>query len=298
MAGKYRNLYYTLNKYLFSFLPDSLYHNLLGWIMHKRFGIKYKWMNIKKPVTFSEKIQWLKKNGPTDIKAKLADKYEVREYVKNLIGNKYLVDLLPLNSRGDMIVENVEDIDWDLLPNQFVLKLTKGSGFNVVCFDKNKFKENKVLKQLKKWLRINNFYLSREPHYKGKNRIIMERLLEYNIKDYKFFCFAGEPYMFKIDVNRFNGHRANYFDMNFNLLDIDEGGCNRDPTAAFSVPKQFEEMVEIVKILSKGWPFVRIDLYVHADRVYFGEMTFHPAGGYTPLSPREWEYKLGKKIII
>lgn len=298
MPGKYRNLYYGLNKYVFSILPDTLYHNLLGWIMHRRFGVKYHWMNIKHPMTFNEKLQWLKTHSDIELKSKLADKFDVRAHVRKCIGEKYLVELLPLNSNGDLSVNSWEKIEWDYLPNQFALKLTKGSGFNIICKNKSELDKDIVLTQIKRWLDINNYYLSREPQYKGKNKIIAEKLLEYNIKDYKFFCFGGEPFMFKVDANRFSGHRANYYDLNWNLLDINEGGCPNDPTAVISRPKEFEEMVDVSRKLAHGWPFVRIDLYVHDRKVFFGEMTFHPAGGYTPLTPTEWGQKLGSLIKI
>ncbi|MBD5202637.1 MAG: glycosyl transferase [Bacteroidales bacterium] len=255
-------------------------------------------MDIEKPTTFSEKIQWLKKHGLTETESLLADKYDVRKYVEEKIGSEYLIELLPLNSNGQTVVDNERNIDWNILPDQFALKLTKGSGFNIICADKSKLTEDDVKNMLHNWLKVNNYYLSREPHYKGKNKIIAEKLLEYNIKDYKFFCFGGEPFMFKVDVDRFVDHRANYYDMDLSLLDLDEGGCPRDPDNKFEKPDNFDEMVEVARKLSEGWPFVRIDLYVHAGKVYFGEITFHPAGGYAPLSPREWEYKLGEKIKI
>lgn len=298
MAGLYRNLYYNLNKYLFSCLPDRLYHNLLGWIMHCRFGVKYKWMNIVHPRTFSEKLQWLKTHSDIELKSKLADKFEVRQHVKELVGERYLIDLLPLNSFGDYSATSTSEIEWDILPNQFVLKLTKGSGYNIISKDKSELDKENVMKQIRKWLKVNNYYLSREPHYKGTGKIIVEKFLEYNIKDYKFFCFNGEPYMFKVDINRFNNHRANYYDMHWNLLDINENGCPRDPNVKLAQPKEFEEMVEVAKKLAKDWKFVRVDLYVHKNKVFFGEMTFHPAGGYTPLTPRDWEYKLGDMILL
>lgn len=102
MAGKYRNLYYSLNRYAFNLLADSLYHNLLGWIMHKRYGEKYHWMNVKHPVTFSEKLQWLKSHGDIDMKRRLADKYDVREWIHEKVGSRYLVDLLQVANGGGM----------------------------------------------------------------------------------------------------------------------------------------------------------------------------------------------------
>ena len=296
MAGKYRNLYYNLNKYVFSILPDTLYHNILGWIMHKRFRVKYHWMNIKQPKTFSEKLQWLKKNGPRELKTRLADKYEVREWVKEKIGKEYLVDLLPLSKDGEKAITKIEDIDFDQLPNEFVLKLTKGSGFNIICNNKDKLDITKTKKTLADWLKINNYYLSREPQYKGENKIICEKMLEYNITDYKFFCFNGQPTFVELYIDRFGCHRKVFYDMDWQKVGFTTANDSMEGTAI--KPKEFDEMVSVAKELSKGWTFVRVDLYVHDGKVYFGEMTFHPAGGYTPITPREWEYKLGEKILL
>lgn len=294
MAGRYRNIYYNLNKYLFRLLPDFLYHNLLGWIMHKRFRAKYHWMNIYNPKTFSEKLQWLKTHGDIQVKSKLADKYDVREYVKHRIGEKYLVKLLPLNTSGAIVVDNINDIDWDILPNQFALKLTKGSGFNIICKDKSCLSKWDVLNTMKRWLGIDNYYLSREPQYKGKNKIIAEELLKYNITDYKFFCFNGKPTFVELFIDRFGKHRKVFYDMNWEKTGFTTANDSMDESAR--QPHEFKEMIDVAKKLSEGWSFVRVDLYINNGNVYFGEMTFHPAGGYTPITPREWDYKLGSMI--
>lgn len=296
MAGKYRNLYYLLNKYVFSLLPDPVYHNLLGWIMHKRFGIKYHWMNINKPQTFSEKLQWLKTHGDTELKTQLADKYDVRIFIKERIGDDHLVELLPLNKNGDLSITDINDLDWDLLPDQFALKLTKGSGFNIICGDKSKLDRSKVLIQLDKWLAVNNYYLSREPQYKGENKIVAEKLLKYNITDYKFFCFNGVPTFVELYIDRLGNHRKVFYDINWKKAGFTTAGDPMDGEA--ETPEVFPEMVEIARKLSKEFPFVRVDLYENEGKVYFGEMTFHPAGGYTPITPREWDYKLGNMIKI
>lgn len=296
MAGKYRNAYYALNKYVFSALPDSLYHNLLGWIMHRRFGVKYHWMNIKHPKTFSEKLQWLKKNGPANEKSILADKFDVRRHVEKILGKEYLVDLIPLNKKGDLAVTDVNRIDFDSLPSQFVLKLTKGSGFNIICSDKSKLDIEKTRKTLTQWLNVDNYYLSREPQYKGENKIICEKMLKYNITDYKFFCFDGKPEFVELYMDRFGNHRKLFYTMDWAKAGFTTGGDSTEGETA--KPSRFDEMVEIAAKLSKGFPFVRIDLYEHDGHVYFGEMTFHPAGGYTPITPRDQEYKLGDMINL
>ncbi len=296
MAGKYRKLYYYINKYLFYPLPDNLYHNLLGWIMHIRFGVKYHWMNISTPSGFSEKLQWLKKNGPTKLKTKLADKYDVREWVKDQIGDKSLVELLPLNRSGQMVTNDINDIDFDQLPSEFVLKLTKGSGFNIICKDKTQLDIKATRKKLAQWLKVDNYLLSREPNYKGQNKIICERMLEYNITDYKFFCFGGIPTYVELFIDRFGKHRKVFYDMDWKKAGFTTANDAMDGDA--EKPIEFDEMIKIASKLSEGWPFVRVDLYVHRGKVYFGEMTFHPAGGYTPITPFEWEKKLGEKIQL
>lgn len=136
MAGKYRNLYYGLNKYVFSLLPDVLYHNLINCIMHFRFGMKCHWLNIGNPKTFSEKLQWLKTHGDIELKTRLADKYDVRQWVAEKIGEQYLVDLLPVTNGGGYLATTAEEIDFEKLPNEFALKLTKGSGYNIICRNK------------------------------------------------------------------------------------------------------------------------------------------------------------------
>ena len=296
MPGKYRALYYGLNKYVFSMLPDVLYHNLLGWIMHRRFGVKFSFMNIKNPCTFSEKLQWLKSHGDIRLKTMLADKFDVREFVKNKIGDEHLVELLPLNRDLDLVINSIDDLDWDLLPNQFVLKLTKGSGFNIICGDKSKLDKNGILKQLKEWLKINNYYLSREPQYRGNNKIIAERLLKYNITDYKFFCFDGKPEYVELYIDRLGNHRKVFYDMNWKKAGFTTAGDSMDGESP--MPAVFSEMVEIARKLSEGFTFVRVDLYENEGKVYFGEMTFHPAGGYTPITPKEWDYRLGELIKL
>lgn len=298
MAGKYRDIFYFLNKYVFSILPDSLYHNLIFWIMHKRVNAKSYWMDIKKPKKFSEKLQWLKTNGDISLKSKLADKFLVRDFVRQRIGDQYLISLHPLNKKGEFCINNVESIDWDVLPDKFALKLTKGSGYNIICNDKKALDIDKIQSKLKKWLNINNYYLSREPQYIGKNGLICEVLLEYNIKDYKFFCFNGVPKFLKVDFDRVSSHHANYYDLSWNLLDLNELCCPRNPNVLIPKPLKLEEMISLVSKLAQGFPFVRVDLYIHKERVYFGEMTFHPSGGYTLWEPKEWEDKIGQLLSL
>lgn len=298
MAGRLRNIYYWTNRHIFSLLPDSLYHNLIGWLIFRRARSKYHWMDINNPRTFNEKLQWLKLHDEVELKSKLADKYDVRDWVASTIGEEHLIDLHPLNKDGDLYVTDASRIDWNILPDEFALKLTKGSGYNIICRNKNEIDGHRTIRQIKDWLKVENYYLSRERQYIGPNKVICEKLLKYNIKDYKFFCFNGEPKFLKVDFDRFNNHRANFYNINWEFLDIDEMCCRRDPNVHIEKPENFEEMVEIARKLSKDFYFVRVDLYQHENQIYFGEMTFFPGGGYNPYEPWEWQSRIGDMLII
>lgn len=291
MAGRYRNLWYWTCKYCFSCLPNILYHNLLAFIMHKRFHVKYHWMNIKHPQTFSEKLQYLKSHPVSPYENILADKYEVRDYIKNKIGEQYLVPL-----EGNGIYNKVEEINFDSLPNEFVLKLTKGSGYNIICNDKRQLDYSRTAIILKKWLKINPYYMSREEQYKGRSRIMCEHMLEYNITDYKFFCFDGKPMYVELYIDRQKDHKKIFYDMNWIRQPFTTANDKFD--IEVEKPDEFDELYSVAKKLAEDFLFVRVDLYVHDRRVYFGELTFYPAGGYTPITPREWEYKLGNLIKL
>lgn len=238
MAGKYRNLWYSTCKYGLSLLPDTLFHNAVGLIMHKRFHAPFHWLNTKRPRTFSEKLNWLKTHPVVPNEAELADKYDVRDYIKRTIGEQYLVPILG-------VWDNAEDIDFDKLPNQFVLKLTKGSGYNLICNDKAKLDIRKTRKMLREWLKVNCYYFSREPQYKGKSKLVAEEMLEYNITDYKFFCFNGEPTYVELYIDRFGDHKKWFCDMDWNVA----GFTTANDVAKVTVeqPKEFAEMKEVAK---------------------------------------------------
>ena len=170
MAGVYRNLWYMTCKYGLSLLPDTLFHNVVGLIMYTRFHVPFHWMNTQRPRTFSEKLNWLKKHPVVTNEAELADKYDVRDFIKRTIGEQYLVPILG-------VWNNAEDIDFDKLPNQFVLKLTKGSGYNLICNNKANLNIKQTRKMLRRWLKVNCFYFSREPQYKGKSKLVSEAFM-------------------------------------------------------------------------------------------------------------------------
>lgn len=297
MAGNKRIYLYLFTKYILAPFNDKIFHNIMGLLTHMRFGAKYHWMNLDNPRTFSEKIQFLKaeQGDSLKIKTRLADKFDVRDYIADLKCVN-LVKLIPLNDMNDIYVESVDDIKFDLLPNSFVLKLTKGSGFNIICNDKSKLDIEKTKKKLAYWLKIDNYAFSREPQYKGKSKVICEELLEYNITDYKFFCFNGIPMFVELYIDRLGNHKKVFYTMDWKPA----GFTTANDVMGYEVecPSEFSEMKMIAAKLSVGFSFVRVDLYVNRGKIYFGELTFHPAGGYTPITPYEWDVKLGNMISL
>ena len=268
------------------------YHKIANpeYVLKKMFKARLGYsLDLDSPKTFNEKLQWLKLHDNNPLYTTMVDKYAVKQYVAEKIGEQYIIPTLG-------IWEHFDEIDFDKLPNQFVLKLTKGSGYNLICNDKSKLDITQTRKMLRDWLNVNCYYFSREPQYKGKSKLVAEEMLEYNITDYKFFCFNGQPEFVELYIDRFGNHKKLFCDMDWNVA----GFTTANDVAKVTVeqPKEFAEMKEVAKKLCKGMTFVRVDLYVHGGKVYFGEMTFHPAGGYTPITPREWEYKLGDMIKI
>ena len=253
-------------------------------------------LDLENPKTFNEKLQWLKLYHHNPEHTKWVDKYAVREYIADTIGEDYLIPLLG-------VWEHFDEVDFDTLPDQFVLKCNHDSASVVLCRDKATFDRAAAKKKLEKCLKRNGYNYGREWPYKDiKPKIIAEKLLvdevENDLKDYKFFCFDGYVYCFKIDFDRFVGHRANYFDTEKNLLPFGEDVCPPDFSRKLTFPTKLEEMVSLASKLSKGSPFLRVDFYEVNGKVYFGELTFFPAAGFGPFCPPEWDRTLGDLITL
>jgi len=255
----------------------------LGAKYFEKFGRELSWDN---PKTYTEKINVSKIRENNDNRDVLTDKYLVRNWVSKKIGDKYLVPLYG-------VYDSFDEIDFDKLPDKFVIKCNHDCGSVTLCKDKSKLD----LKKLR--YKYNEFYLKRnfayagfEMHYKNiKPKIIIEKYMGDDIRDYKFLCFNGKPYYCWIDVNRFGDHRRNIYDMNWELQPFIEGYKNSDEK--IKCPKKFDEMKEIASKLSKGFDHVRVDLYMIDNNIYFGEMTFTNANGFKKFEPDEWDYKLG-----
>ena len=252
-------------------------------------------LDLENPKTFNEKLQWLKLHDRKPEYTVMADKYLAKKYVASKIGDEYVVPLIG-------VWDNPEDIDFNTLPDQFVLKCNHNFGTGMyICVDKSKMNIVAVKKELDKGLKENYYIQNREWPYKNiPRKIIAEKFLkdvdDECLTDYKFFCFNGKPEIVYISKDNAVDARTDFFDMDFNHLNIHMKDPNADVPP--SKPQEFEKMKEIATILSKGIPHVRIDLYDILGRIYVGEMTFYHNGGFGPVSPDEWNYKLGQMITL
>lgn len=235
-------------------------------------------INLKKPKGLNEKICWLKLNlyNKNKLVHQCADKYRVRAYIKK----KGLEYTLP-HLYG--VYNTTNEIEWEKLPNKFVIKLNCGCGMNIICSDYNTLDKEKTIRQLKKWEKSSRRYYQYYSEMQYKNvpcKILIEKFIETkNGKppaDYKFFCFHGEPKCLLYCTERIGEHvKRTFFDMNGKILNIIENGVYQE----FPNPTCYNEMLKVCKILSSDFPFVRVDLYDNDGHVLFGELTFTPLGG-------------------
>lgn len=281
-----------ITKRYLRWLPDEAYLRLLYYFtIGKR-------LRLKNPQTFTEKIQWLKLYNRKPEFTMMVDKYAVKDYVAGIIGSEYVIPTLG-------VWDSFDEIDFDSLPDKFVLKTTHGGGSGgvVICRDKALIDKEAMRRKLEKSLKQDIYKSLREWPYKNvARRIIAEQFLEidanFEIKDYKFFCFNGEPRFLKVDFNRFIEHHANYYDTNWQLLPFGEAGLLPVESHIEQKPENFEEMVEIARKLSKGQPFLRVDLYNLQGKIYFGELTFFPASGLGAFSPMSADSQIGDYIKL
>ena len=271
-------------------------------ISDKKFiELDYKCMIGKKlyldnPKTFNEKLQWLKLNNHKDIYTKMVDKYEAKKYVSNIIGDEYIIPTLG-------IYNSFDEIDFNILPNQFVIKCTHDSGGLYICKDKNSFNKKDAKEYINSHFKKNYYNEHREWPYKNvKPRIIVEKYMEddqsKNIVDYKFFCFDGSPNLLYVsDGSHTNNQRIAFFDKNYNQLDIKRTDYN-DYEKVPNKPKNFEKMKEFASILSKNIPHLRVDFYEINGKLYFGELTFFTGSGFVPFKDEKWNKKLGDMIKL
>ncbi len=273
-------------------LPDELFLRLRWWLSDMEYPL-----NLYNPKTFNEKLQWLKIHDKRPDYTKMVDKYEAKECVDNILGPGHTIPTLGVWNRFD-------EIDFSTLPDKFVLKATHDSGTVVICHNKKTFDFTSARQLIEKRQSINFYWIYREWPYKNvKPRIIAEQYMEdengEDLKDYKFFCFDGEPKVMFVATDRNNPNaetKFDFYDMNFQHLPFTNGHPNAN--TKINKPTKFEEMKKTAALLSKGIPHVRIDLYEINGKVYFGEWTFFHWSGLTPFHPKEWDDTLGNWIKL
>lgn len=268
---------------------DETYLKLMYWA---KMGKK---LDLENPVTFNEKLQWLKLHNQNPEYSKMVDKYEAKKWVAERIGDEYIIPTLG-------VWDSFDEIDFNQLPNQFVLKCTHDSGGLVICKDKNHFDKVKAKKKIEASLKRNYFLVGREYPYKAvKPRIIAEQYMEdtatKELRDYKIFTFDGIAKALFISSDRQSGQTtADYFDINFKPLDFTWGYPHSKVLP--SKPKSFDQMVKAAECLAKDTVELRVDFYEVNGKAYFGEMTFFDGSGFDEFHPEEWDKKFGDMIKL
>lgn len=275
----------------FHWIPDRIYLKLL---YKAHTGKK---LNLINPKSFNEKLQWLKLYDRNPEYEKIVDKYSVRNYISQQIGEEYLIPLLG-------VWDSFDDIDFSSLPNRFVLKCTHDSGSVVLCNDKNTFNVESARKKITEKLSVNPFWHGREWPYKGvKPRIIAEQYMEQEngdeLIDYKLFCFHGEPKFIYVSqgLSDHNTARLNYMWLNWEVAPFYRNDFSRFDKIP-QKPENLDKMIEFSRELSKEYMFSRVDWYEINGKVYFGEITFYPASGFVAHEPEYWETEIGKWITL
>ncbi|MDY0779628.1 ATP-grasp fold amidoligase family protein [Tenacibaculum sp. IB213877] len=274
-----------------TFLPQKLY---IPFLYEYYTGKK---LDLKKPVEFNQKIQWLKTFYHPNILTKLVDKYEVREYVKEKIGEEYLNKLYG-------VYDSFSDINFAELPNEFVIKAVHASSYNLICKDKSKLNFSKLKKQFKKWLSTNQYYRTgQEWAYKNvKPRLIAEKLIQDeerdSLTDYKFYCFNGKVALLEVHIDRAEKHKRGFYDLEFKKLPFSYVAKEKSIQENLKKPENLDKMIKLSEILSANFPFVRVDFYSVKDKIIFGEMTFYPSDGRKDFYPDKYNKELGDMIKL
>lgn len=283
------NIIYRLP--FFHIMNDENYIKLLYKITYN------KKTDLSNPKTFNEKINWLKLNDRKEIYTTMVDKNLAKDYVANIIGREYIIPTIG-------VYNSFDEIDFNELPNQFVIKCNHDSGNVFICKDKERFDFKTARKRISNSLKKDFYYINREWPYKNiKRKIIIEKYMKDNdsddLTDYKFYCFNGKPKYLYIS-NGLSDHtrtRLDFLDINFNRAPFgrkDYKHFEKIPPQ----PKKYKEMIKLAEILSDNIPFLRVDFYEINNKIYFGELTFSPCGGFMKFYPKEWDKKLGDMIDL
>lgn len=253
------------------------------------------WPNLKKPKSFTEKIQWIKLHDRKAIYSKMADKIEARKIIEEKIGKKYLIPLIK-------IYKNADEIDFDELPDQFVLKCNHDSKSKFICKDKKTTDLESARKLLKKKIKSNYYYYFREWSYKNiDRRIICEKYMEDSVtgelRDYRFYCFNGKVRVIGVDYDIIRAYKRclltpdwTYINVRYKHLKGKDGDIKK--------PEQLDTMLKLAEILAKDMYFLRVDFFIANGRLYSGELTLYPSGGYSKFDPPEYDYELGSYLKL
>jgi len=278
---------YNSRKKLANISPETL----VKFVYNKAFG---KDIDLNNPKTFNEKLNWLKLYWYDEQAETCSDKYLVREFVEKK-GLGHLLNELYA------VYDKPEEINPDVLPDKFILKCSHDSGHSIICTDKSKINWKQLKRKFKWWFKINYCFMAGEwPYYTEHPSIVCEKFLEDpdmgELLDYKFFCFNGEPEMVFFASDRKHHVRADFYDLNWKLLPF---RWLYEPSGkAFPKPSRLDDMIKYAKILSEGFPFVRVDFYEIQGKVIFGELTFFHGGASGWFRPEKIDYELGQKIIL
>jgi len=285
-----RIILYFMSLGCFNFLSDITFLKLKYRLIFK------KNLNLNNPKTFNEKLQWLKLYDRKKEYISMVDKYEVKKYVTEKIGQEYVIETFG-------IYNNWNEINFEKIPNKFVIKCTHDSGGVIICKDKSCFNYGEAKEKINKFLKRNYYWNGREWPYKNiKPRIIIEKYMEDNkteeLRDYKFFCYHGKVKFFKIDYDRQVCHKANYYDVNGNIMPFYEKSYPAEFSRKIELPINLKKMIELAEKLSSNHTFLRVDFYEMNSKIYFGELTFYPASGFGKFEPEEWDERIGKLINL
>ncbi|SDN05668.1 TupA-like ATPgrasp [Bacillus sp. OK048] len=270
------------NRLMKSILDEESFTKLKFYILQ---GYK---LNLKEPKTLSEKIQWIKLYSDLESLSSYIDKFEVRKYIKFKVGEEYLIPLIDVYDSSDKI-------DFKSLPKSFVAKATHASGWNLIVKDKDSIIWEEEKQKIDKWINSSFYIKTGERNYKNiRGRVVIEDLIEDpsgDLKDYKIFCFDGQPKFIQVDGDRYENHKRDIYDTDWNRLNVTYMHGNlKSPVQK---PKKFNELLEIAKKLSSDFKFVRVDLYYTEDKIFFGELTFTPGNGFERFSKRQVDLEFG-----
>ena len=280
--------------FLVVLIPNIVFNYINYCYLHIKCNLPFPRIRFTNPRRFNHKIIWLKRNYRHPNASLYVDKILVKLVISKLIDNVHIIETLG-------VWENADDINYDLLPKSFIIKTNHASGQNIIIKNKYDFDKKIVNLTLNRWLKLNYSTLGKEYQYKKiRPLILVEPLIngqdDAPLNDYKFYCFNGNPMYVQVDFDRFTEHTRNFYDMNWNFQNFSILYPNNKKF--IEKPINFDKMIEIAQKLSQGFPFIRVDLYSYGNKVYFGELTFHPEGGFGPVFPDKYDYILGDKLRL